>query len=64
MPCSTTPITSCVPSSCGAASSVIGPEQLSTSLLPAISELAHDRQWRVRMAIIEALLDARKNEAD
>ena len=36
-----------------AASTVIGAEQLSHSLLPAITELAQDRQWRVRMAIIE-----------
>lgn len=35
------------------ASNVIGTDQLSHSLLPAITELAHDRQWRVRMAIIE-----------
>ena len=32
---------------------MIGAEQLSHSLLPAIAELAQDRQWRVRMAIIE-----------
>jgi serine/threonine-protein phosphatase 2A regulatory subunit A len=32
---------------------VIGIELLSQSLLPAIVELAEDRQWRVRLAIIE-----------
>jgi len=32
---------------------VIGIEPLSQSLLPAIVELAEDRQWRVRLAIIE-----------
>ncbi|EJD47700.1 Ser/Thr protein phosphatase 2A regulatory subunit A [Auricularia subglabra TFB-10046 SS5] len=32
---------------------VIGVELLSTSLLPAIYELAEDKQWRVRQAIIE-----------
>ena len=32
---------------------VIGIGQLSTSLLPAIVELAEDSKWRVRMAIIE-----------
>ena len=31
----------------------IGVERLSTSLLPAIYELAEDKQWRVRQAIIE-----------
>jgi len=31
---------------------VIGLEKLSVHLLPAIMELAEDRQWRVRMAII------------
>jgi hypothetical protein len=35
------------------ASTVLGAEQLSHSLLPAITDLAQDRQWRVRMAIIE-----------
>lgn len=34
-------------------SQVIGVEMLSQSLLPAIVELAEDRQWRVRLAIIE-----------
>jgi len=33
--------------------SVIGIEQLSSSLLPAITTLAEDKQWRVRLAIIE-----------
>lgn len=33
--------------------SVIGIELLSQSLLPAIVELAEDKQWRVRQAIIE-----------
>lgn len=33
--------------------SVIGIELLSQSLLPAIVHLAEDRQWRVRLAIIE-----------
>lgn len=33
--------------------SVIGIQLLSQSLLPAIVELAEDKQWRVRMAIIE-----------
>ena len=32
---------------------VIGISQLSTSLLPAIVELAEDTKWRVRLAIIE-----------
>ena len=32
---------------------VIGIESLSQSLLPAIRELAEDKQWRVRLAIIE-----------
>ena len=32
---------------------VIGIEWLSQSLLPAIVELAEDKQWRVRLAIIE-----------
>lgn len=32
---------------------VIGVERLSQSLLPAIVELAEDKQWRVRLAIIE-----------
>jgi len=32
---------------------VIGIDLLSQSLLPAIVELAEDRQWRVRLAIIE-----------
>lgn len=34
-------------------SSVIGIELLSQSLLPAIVQLAEDKQWRVRLAIIE-----------
>lgn len=33
--------------------SVIGIELLSQSLLPAIVQLAEDKQWRVRLAIIE-----------
>lgn len=32
---------------------VIGIELLSQSLLPAIVHLAEDRQWRIRLAIIE-----------
>ena len=32
---------------------VIGIQQLSQSLLPAIVELAEDGKWRVRLAIIE-----------
>ena len=32
---------------------VIGIQQLSQSLLPAIVELAEDQKWRVRLAIIE-----------
>ena len=32
---------------------VIGIQQLSQSLLPAIVELAEDTKWRVRLAIIE-----------
>lgn len=36
-----------------AVNKVIGVELLSQSLLPAIVELAEDRQWRVRLAIIE-----------
>ena len=31
---------------------VVGVDLLSQSLLPAIMELAEDRQWRVRLAII------------
>lgn len=34
-------------------SQVIGIELLSQSLLPAIVQLAEDKQWRVRLAIIE-----------
>jgi len=34
-------------------STVIGIDRLSQSLLPAIVELAEDKQWRVRLAIIE-----------
>ncbi len=34
-------------------STVIGIELLSQSLLPAIVQLAEDKQWRVRLAIIE-----------
>lgn len=33
--------------------SVIGIELLSQSILPAVVELAEDKQWRVRLAIIE-----------
>jgi len=33
--------------------SVIGIELLSQNLLPAIVELAEDKQWRVRLAIID-----------
>jgi serine/threonine-protein phosphatase 2A regulatory subunit A len=36
-----------------AVSEVIGVDELSQSLLPAITELAADRQWRVRLAIME-----------
>jgi len=32
---------------------VIGIEALSQALLPAITQLAEDKQWRVRLAIIE-----------
>jgi serine/threonine-protein phosphatase 2A regulatory subunit A len=32
---------------------VIGVDRLSQSLLPAIVDLAEDKQWRVRLAIIE-----------
>ena len=32
---------------------MIGIERLSESLLPAIVQLAEDKQWRVRLAIIE-----------
>lgn len=35
--------------------SVIGIDLLSQSLLPAIVQLAEDKQWRVRLAIIEHL---------
>ena len=35
--------------------SVIGIELLSQSLLPAIVQLAEDKQWRVRLAIIQHL---------
>lgn len=34
-------------------SEVIGVEQLSHSILPAVIELAEDKQWRVRQAVIE-----------
>ncbi len=34
-------------------SKVIGIDLLSQSLLPAIVELAEDKQWRVRLAILE-----------
>lgn len=34
-------------------STVIGIDLLSQSLLPAIVQLAEDKQWRVRLAIIE-----------
>lgn len=34
-------------------SQVIGIELLAQSLLPAIEELAEDKHWRVRLAIIE-----------
>jgi hypothetical protein len=36
-----------------ARNTVIGIEPLSQSLLPAIVALAEDKQWRVRLAIIE-----------
>ena len=36
-----------------AVNSVIGVDLLAQSLLPAITELADDRQWRVRLAIID-----------
>lgn len=32
---------------------VVGMEHLSPSLLPAIVQLAEDKQWRIRLAIIE-----------
>ena len=32
---------------------VVGIDQLSASLLPAVIALAEDRQWRVRQTIIE-----------
>ncbi len=38
---------------CRCAPAVIGIEKLSQALLPAIIELAEDKQWRVRQAIIE-----------
>ncbi|KAH0678145.1 hypothetical protein KY284_019230 [Solanum tuberosum] len=38
---------------CGEGEVVIGIDLLSQSLLPAIVELAEDRHWRVRLAIIE-----------
>lgn len=44
-------LVTCIPISCWNA--VIGISQLSTSLLPAIVELAEDGKWRVRLAIIE-----------
>lgn len=34
-------------------SQVIGIELLAQSLLPAIEELAEDKHWRVRLAIVE-----------
>jgi serine/threonine-protein phosphatase 2A regulatory subunit A len=36
-----------------ALNAVVGVDLLAQSLLPAIAELAEDRQWRVRLAIIE-----------
>ena len=36
-----------------AVSGVIGVQLLSASLLPAIVDLAEDKKWRVRLAIIE-----------
>jgi len=36
-----------------AVNTVVGVDLLSQSLLPAITELAEDRQWRVRLAIID-----------
>jgi serine/threonine-protein phosphatase 2A regulatory subunit A len=36
-------------------SAVIGVELLSQSLLPAITELAADSKWRVRLAVIESM---------
>lgn len=41
------------PSGSGLISIVIGIDLLSQSLLPAIVQLAEDKQWRVRLAIIE-----------
>lgn len=38
---------------CANTSLVIGIQLLSQSLLPAIVQLAEDKQWRVRLAIIE-----------
>ena len=45
---------------------VIGIQQLSQSLLPAIVELAEDTKWRVRLAIIEymPLLAGKKIKSD
>ncbi|RDA93332.1 hypothetical protein CP533_0306 [Ophiocordyceps camponoti-saundersi (nom. inval.)] len=43
----------CTGNSCTNEVKVIGIELLSQSLLPAIVQLAEDKQWRVRLAIIE-----------
>lgn len=40
-------------SNLAALNDVIGIEQLSQTLLPAITELAADNKWRVRLAILE-----------
>lgn len=37
----------------GLCGQVIGIELLAQSLLPAIEELAEDKHWRVRLAIVE-----------
>ncbi|CAE8618923.1 unnamed protein product, partial [Polarella glacialis] len=41
----------------GLLSSVVGIDVLSQSLLPSIKELGKDRQWRVRLGIINAMPD-------
>lgn len=51
--CGTTQVRLNIISKLEAVNSVIGVELLSQSLLPAIVELAEDKQWRVRLAIIE-----------
>ena len=38
-----------------AVNALLGVELLATALLPAIEELAEDRQWRVRLAVVDCM---------